>query len=132
MHGGSASNAGRGRVSERRRREILSGALGPGATLSLLLATGGACLAAAGCGDGRESSTGGAGGSTTSISTGGTGGGAGSGGGEPGTLCRGKQVPVSDLTIGDDGRTWRLVSPTGEVDDSLSWWFVAPVRSDGA
>ena len=34
--------------------------------------------------------------------------------------------------IGDDGRTWRLVAPTGEVDDSMSWWFVAPVRSEGA
>jgi hypothetical protein len=42
-------------------------------------------------------------------------------------------TPVENgRVIGDDGRTWRLVAPTGEVDDSMSWWFVAPVRSDGA
>jgi len=40
-------------------------------------------------------------------------------------------TPVENgRVIGDDGRTWRLVSATGEVDDSMSWWFVAPVRSD--
>lgn len=42
-------------------------------------------------------------------------------------------TPVENgRVIGDDGRTWRLVAPTGEADDSMSWWFVAPMRSDGA
>lgn len=42
-------------------------------------------------------------------------------------------TPVENgRVIGDDGRTWRLVAPTSESDDSMSWWFVAPVRSDGA
>ncbi len=42
-------------------------------------------------------------------------------------------TPVENgLVIGDDGRRWRLVAPTGESDDNLSWWFVAPARGDGA
>lgn len=42
-------------------------------------------------------------------------------------------TPVENgRVIGDDGRTWRLVAPTSESDDSMSWWFVAPMRSDGA
>ena len=46
-------------------------------------------------------------------------------------LMLGEVAPVENgRVIGDDGRTWRLVAPTGEVDDSMSWWFVAPVRSD--
>ena len=48
-------------------------------------------------------------------------------------LMLGEVTPVENgRVIGDDGRTWRLVAPTGEVDDSMSWWFVAPVRSEGA
>lgn len=38
---------------------------------------------------------------------------------------------ANGLVIGDDGRTWRLVAPTGERDDSLSYWTVAPVRDGG-
>lgn len=46
-------------------------------------------------------------------------------------LMLGEVTPVENgRVIGDDGRTWRLVSPTGEIDDSMSWWFVAPIRSD--
>ena len=48
-------------------------------------------------------------------------------------LMLGEVTPVENgRVVGDDGRTWRLVAPTGEVDDSMSWWFVAPVRSEGA
>jgi len=46
-------------------------------------------------------------------------------------LMLGEVAPVENgRVIGDDGRTWRLVAATGEVDDSMSWWFVAPVRSE--
>lgn len=42
-------------------------------------------------------------------------------------------TPVENaMVIGADGRTWRLVATTSESDDSMSWWFVAPMRSDGA
>lgn len=44
-------------------------------------------------------------------------------------LMLGEVTPVENgRVIGDDGRTWRLVSPTDEADDSMSWWFVAPDR----
>lgn len=46
-------------------------------------------------------------------------------------LMLGEVTPVENgRVIGDDGRTWRLVSQTGEVDDSMTWWFVAPYRGE--
>ena len=46
-------------------------------------------------------------------------------------LMLGEVTPVENgRVIGDDGRTWRLVSQTGEIDDSMTWWFVAPYRGE--